>query len=295
MSEHDASGTTGSTGSTGATDAFDNVTFVNFGTRKRVSAPEEVLKVVRSADGAEAGLPPAAGRIMSAVSKQADSGRIKRGRDYARQGHVVGLDVRKGAVHGTVAGSQNEPFAVLMQLPYRTNDDLAEISDILTRTPNALRQAREGKLPDEVVNILLAEDDHDLRFSCTCPDPAPVCKHIIAVADRLAARMDADPSVIFAMRGLSFAALEQAMMDKAKDAARDAFSPESVLSEEERNDLFWNGRELPEVPHPKIAPALADSDMDLLRKAMRSVSHTNIELLRAVSDIEELYEFLTRS
>ena len=39
--------------------------------------------------------------------------------------------------------------------------------------------------------------------------------------------------------------------------------------------------------------SIDDSDPDLLRKAMRSVSHTNLDLLRAVSDIEDLYYHLT--
>ena len=183
---------------------------------------------------------------------------------------------------------------MLIQLPYRNNDDIAHIADVMVRTPNALRDAREGFVPITVLNLLLGEDGSDIRMSCTCPDPAPVCKHVIAAVDRLAARMDADPGVIFAMQGLSFAGLEQAMMTKAKEAAKDSLSPASGLSVEERNDLFWNGRGLPELPQPKRAPALEDSDMDLLRKAMRTVTHTNIELLRAVSDIEDIYDFLVR-
>lgn len=271
----------------------DNVTYVNFGTKKRVTTADEVLKVER-VDHSGSTLSPAATRLVSVMSRQVDSGRLQRGRDYARQGHVVGLDVRNGAIHGRVAGSQNEPFAVLIQLPYRSNDQLTQVADLMARTPNALRDAREGLLPLSVLNLLLGEDDNDIRFSCTCPDNSRVCKHVVAVVDRLAARMDADPAVVFAMRGLNFASLEQLMMSKAAEASRDAFSPQSGLDNEERNALFWDGRDLPDLPQPKVAPALQDSDMDLLRRALRSVSHTNIELLRAVSDIEDLYDYLTR-
>ena len=71
----------------------------------------------------------------------------------------------------------------------------------------------------------------------------------------------------------------------AQDVARKAT--------EDGAETFWSGRELPAVPSPKIAPALDDSDPDLLRKALRAVSHTNIDLLRAVSDIEDMYHHLT--
>lgn len=305
MSTHDES-----TGSARTAEGTDNVIYANFGTRKRVSAPEEVLKVDRTglpADGGKVArinrgagasrLPAAATRLVSFVSRNTDDGRLKRGRDYARKGHVVSLDVRNGAIHGKVAGSQNEPFAVLIQLPYRSVDDVAEITSVLARTPNALRDARLGTVPEEIIDTILGADASDVRFSCTCPDNAYACKHVVAVVEQLAARMDADPSVLFAMRGLDFAQLEKALVETHQAAAADAHDgagAASPLSPEERYSLFWEGRPLPDVPRPKVAPALEDSDMDLLRKALRSVSLTNIELLRAVSDVEELYEHLTR-
>ncbi|WP_296132903.1 hypothetical protein [uncultured Corynebacterium sp.] len=265
----------------------NNVIYANFGTRKRVSTPEEVNRVDRVRT-----MQPAATRVVNFVNQHSDSGRISRGRQYAAGGHVVGLDVRNGAVHGKVAGSQNEPFAVLIQVPYRNNDDIGRLSEMFARTANSVARAREGLLDDGALDILFAEFPDDLRFSCTCPDPEYVCKHVVAVADRLAARMDADPSVIFALRGLDFARLEQSVMAQAKSASEDSFTA-NELSAEERNALFWQGRELPPLPEPKYAPAVDDSDPELLRKAMRSVSHTNIDLLRAVSDVDDLYYHLT--
>lgn len=271
----------------------DNVIYANFGTRKRVTTADEVNRVSRRDRGGTV-LNAAATRIWRIIERATDAGRITRGRQYARAGHVVGLDVRVGAVHGRVAGSQNEPFSVLLQLPYRDKDELGEVSAALARSPGSMSRAREGNLSDTVLDILYAPTGEDMRFSCTCPDGERVCKHVVAVADRLAARVDADPSVIFALRGLDFSQLEELVMAEAHKASQDAFNPYSLDSQEERNELFWSGRSLPELPRPKVAPALDDSDMDLLRKAMRAVSHTNIDLLRAVSDIEDLYHELTR-
>ena len=52
---------------------------------------------------------------------------------------------------------------------------------------------------------------------------------------------------------------------------------------------------MPQLPNPKIASALDDSDLDALHKAMRSISYTAIDELRAVADIEEMYDFLTQN
>lgn len=82
----------------------DNVIYANFGARKRVTSPEEVGRVSRVHS-----MSPAATRIVSFVNKDADSGRITRGRQYATGGHVVGLDVRNGAVHGRWPARRTSP------------------------------------------------------------------------------------------------------------------------------------------------------------------------------------------
>ncbi|WKD60956.1 hypothetical protein CCICO_04595 [Corynebacterium ciconiae DSM 44920] len=56
---------------------------------------------------------------------------------------------------------------------------------------------------------------------------------------------------------------------------------------------FWEGETLPGLPNPKVEPALDDSDLSLLHVAMRSVSYTSIDELRAITDIEDMYYFLT--
>ena len=269
---------------------------------------------------------PAAERIMKFVTTTTDSGRLARGRKYARSGHVVELDVRIGAVHGQVAGSQNQPFTASIQLPYRDKEDIEKATGMLARSANSIRRAMRGDVDPEVLDILLAPSSDDVRFMCDCPDYGHVCKHVVAVADRLAARIDADPLQLFALRGLNIHALETMVMESAQQVARESIgegveeagdgnstampgqasvdnaheestgSPASSAASKARavsNDLFWNGRELPTMPEPKIAPAIDDSDPDLLRKAMRAVSHTNVDLLRAVSDVEDLYHFLT--
>ena len=270
---------------------------------------------------------PAAERVMKFVTTTTDSGRLARGRKYARAGHVVDLDLRVGAVHGQVAGSQNQPFSVLIQLPYRDKDDIEKVTGMLARTANSIRRAIRGDVEPEVLDILLAPSADDVKMSCDCPDYGHVCKHVVAVADRLAARIDADPLQLFALRGLNIHALETMVMESAQKVARESAAElsddlggedtaqmpgtstsdgsadgsnkaegSSTAASKARavsNELFWNGRSLPDMPEPKVAPAIDDSDPELLRKAMRAVSHTNVDLLRAVSDVEDLYHFLT--
>ncbi|QGU04316.1 SWIM zinc finger family protein [Corynebacterium comes] len=260
----------------------DNVIYANFGAKTRVSGPEEIAA---STTRRRSSMSRAAEMLIDVATSRADRGRLTRGRQYAEAGHVISLEIRNGRAHAQVAGSQNEPFSVTVQLPYRSTDDLAVVSAELARTPNGMRQARRGEMSEKLLHVLLTDDVHDVRLICDCPDPAPVCKHEVAVLEKLAAKIDADPMALFSFRGLDLSALEHAVMAQARDASREAeIDPE----------LFWTGRTLPDLPSPRVSPALDDSDLDLLHKAMRAISYTNVDQLRAVSDIEDLYDHLCR-
>ena len=104
--------------------------------------------------------------------------------------------------------------------------------------------------------------------------------------ERAAALIDADPTIVLTMRGVTLSSLEDRKRRAAQDLARENAEPGSRY--------FWAGRKLPELPRPKVAPMIEDSDIDLLHSAMQTVSFTNIDQLRAVSDIEDLYDALTR-
>lgn len=258
--------------------SMDNVIYANFGRRTRVDQPRP------------AGVPPAtstaAAWLLGGVTAEADSGRVTRGRTYARNGNVLGVEVQNGRIHANVAGSQNEPFHVTIHLPYRSTDDVAEVSAALAETPNGLKKAQQGEVDPELLAILIAEEGTELRCYCDCPDSAAICKHAVAVADVLATKMDADPMLVFRFRGLDLVRLEKAVTEQATRLGQ-----ESATGTDER---FWEGRELPDLPEPKVASALEDSDLDALHRAMKLVSYTAIDQLRAVSDIEDMYDHLIR-
>ena len=260
-------------------DENNNVIYANFGTRTRVTSPDDVTRVDTTGFG------QAANRLWQSVTSQADQGRIKRGREYAGAGNVVELQVRSGSASAAVAGSQNDPFNVQIILPYRSPEEINSISNTLARTNNGMSRARRGEFTGELLDLLLAGDTDDIRFSCDCPDHVRACKHAVASTLKLAEKMDADPGVVFQLRGMNLDDLEKMVLTDSISVAAE--------STEEGSSLFFTGRELPELPDPKTAPALDDSDLDLLHKAMRSVSFTNVDQLRAVSDIEELYDTLT--
>ncbi|WP_291314772.1 SWIM zinc finger family protein [Corynebacterium sp. UBA2622] len=263
----------------------DNVIYANFGARRRVERPEEAGSTGESVVPI-AGHSRAARRVLLAALRNTDPQRAKRGQQYVQEGKVLEVTPRPAGFDGVVAGSQNDPFTVSLQLPRRSARDIQQALEHLARRAGSVEKAKRGEFDEEVLSLLIAPDDQGIRFYCTCPDSAPVCKHAVAVAEKAAELIDADPSVVFALRGLSLPMIEQGVRNQAAAVAKE--------NSAEGSEYFWSGRELPELPRPKVAPMVDDSDLDLLHRAMQTVSFTNIDQMRAVADIEDLYDELTR-
>lgn len=261
----------------------DNVIYANFGARRRVSSAAETGGANRLQPRS---LSAPAMRIYNSAVRQTDVGRAKRGAEYAARGHVVDLHVMQFGAIAEVVGSQNDPFNVRMHLPYRSLEEINRAVGAIVRAPGSIAAAKAGTFDEDVLSILLCDAPQEVRYTCDCPDGAGVCKHAVALAQRTAELVDQDPTAIFTMRGLTLADLENRKRDQAGNIARENAEPGS--------EYFWAGRGLPDLPRPKVAPMIEDSDLDLLHRAMQSISFTNIDQLRAVADIEDLYDELTR-
>ena len=243
---------------------------------------------------------------------QADSGRMSRGRGYYQGGHVMNLEFVPGSITAKVIGSQPQPFSVSIMFPPRTDPQLARLPDLISQLDGGIQAVRSGQFSPDMLKILFGGHPYKARYYCDCPDKAKVCKHIVATMMAAADRVAADPGLVFQLRGLNLAdmRLPKQSMKPAESAGSvpatpetsapagsagsakkaEAPSPEAIAA---ATDRFWNGGPLPEIPQLKTQSALADSDEQLLHKAMRTISYTSVDELCAVSDIEDLYYNLT--
>ena len=261
----------------------DNVIYANFGAKTRVASAEETGAADLSA--VQASMSPAAMRVLNAAVRQTDAARVKRGHQYAAGGHVFDLRVRFERFEASVAGSQNEPFHTALWLPTRSRLEVMGALREMAHSAGAVERAASGAFPDEVLDVLLAKSARECTFDCTCPDSSAVCKHAVALAETAARRIDEEPATVLTVRNLSLRTLEESVRTGARSQVEENAREGSVY--------FWSGRELPDLPRPKVAPMIDDSDTDLLRHAMETVSFTNIDLLNAVADIEDLYDIMT--
>jgi hypothetical protein len=279
-------------------DTFTDPDAPSYKPRRKTTRARATVKRTRST---------AADWLTDLAFTQSDNGRMSRGRGYYQGGHVMNLEFVPGSITAKVIGSQPQPFSVAIMFPPRTDPQLARLPDLISQLDGGIQAVRSGQFSPDMLKILFGGHPYKARYYCDCPDKAKVCKHIVATMMAAADRVAADPGLVFQLRGLNLADMRlpkpagsagaepETSVPAGASGARqkpqaEAPSPEAIAA---ATDRFWNGGPLPEIPQLKTQSALADSDEELLHKAMRTISYTSVDELCAVSDIEDLYYNLT--
>jgi uncharacterized Zn finger protein len=147
-------------------------------------------------------------RFISVLESLGMSGRLARGRNYARSGQVLTLEISAGYVTARVQGSRPKPYQVRIQVLPLTTPQWRRVEQELAG--QALFRARllAGEMPPEIEAVfadcgtpLFPRSQHDMEMSCSCPDWEVPCKHLAAVCYVLAEAFDADPFGVLAWRG----------------------------------------------------------------------------------------------
>ena len=205
-----------------------------------------------------------ADRWIKALTGLMDSGRLSRGRSYARRGQVIGIDVEPGHISARVQGSRRTPYEVSIALKPLSDRQWDAVLDALAGQAIFAAQLLNGvMLPDvervfqEVKVPLFPASRGDLVTDCSCPDWANPCKHIAAVYYLLGERFDEDPFLLFELRGRDKGAIVAALGERRVQAAEPVIEPspssETVAAVEtvalaECLDRFWTlGAEAEEV------------------------------------------------
>jgi uncharacterized Zn finger protein len=162
--------------------------------------------------------------------------RLERGRNYAREGNVLGIEFVDNQVVAKVQGSEVEPYQVALALePFNdenrdralkmmsqqpfTDEDWDCVIDTLSEKAIFSARLLAGEMPEDIERVFTANglslfpfSLNDVRSRCSCPDQANPCKHIAAVYYQLADRFSEDPFIIFQLRGRS----KQQILDRLR-------------------------------------------------------------------------------
>jgi uncharacterized Zn finger protein len=136
------------------------------------------------------------------------TGRLSRGRNYARRGQVLGFEISTGYVTAQVQGSRPKPYRVRIQVTPLTTPQWRRVEQALAGQALFRAKLLAGEMPPEIEEVfadcgtpLFPRSPRDLVMSCSCPDWEVPCKHLAAVCYVLAEAFDLDPFGILAWRG----------------------------------------------------------------------------------------------
>lgn len=218
--------------------------------------------------------------------------RLPRGRTYARNGLVIDLKITAGAVRAQVMGSSL--YTVDITVAAVPEKQWLAISGDCAASIDSLVELLQGKLSRAVMErickpgIGLFPAPRDIKFNCSCPDWASMCKHVAAVLYGVGARLDHQPELLFSLRRVDARQLV-AQAGAGLSAARKAPAIGRVLDDTALADVF--GIEMAEVspstrpptrPAPITKAIAGKKTTDSASAQPKKLPATNVPLKKAM-------------
>jgi len=234
---------------------------------------------------------------IAALERLMDSGRLSRGRSYARKGQVLSIEETKDGIAARVQGSRKTPYKISIQIAPLTDAQWDKVIDALAEQAIFTAQLLAGEMPQDIEQAfsaagvsLFPAKRGDLKTDCSCPDYANPCKHVAATHYILGERFDEDPFLLFRLRGRTqeqiLQALRQRRAGQMEMLEEEPAEPEPAILLEDCLEHFWElGAPLESVPVSIRPPAV---EMPLLKRLGEAafVPEPGIEsLLRAAYQV----------
>jgi uncharacterized Zn finger protein len=165
--------------------------------------------------------------------------RLERGRSYVRSGAVVDLRIRERKVVAKVNGSELYDVEInftkiskpaWQSLAKKCTDKIGSIVELLT-----------GDLSKNIMSVITGKSDglfpspKEIKFSCSCPDYATVCKHVAATLYGIGVQFDDKPDLFFLLRGIN---PQDLITEASSSLASQTTKTEDEFSSEDISNLF---------------------------------------------------------
>lgn len=214
-------------------------------------------------------------RWIAALERLIDSGRLTRGRSYARKGQVLSIEETQDGIAARVQGSRKTPYKIHIQIAHLTDAQWDQVFDALAEQAIFSAQLLAGEMPQDIEQAfetahvsLFPSKRNDLQTNCSCPDYANPCKHIAATHYILGERFDEDPFLIFRLRGRNqeqvMHALRQRRAGDVESDQENTAESETVIPLEAQLARFWELSAPLEGFSASFLPALIE--MPLLKR-----------------------------
>jgi superfamily II DNA or RNA helicase len=157
------------------------------------------------------GVTPWGAWFIEVLDSYSMGARLDRGKTYANTGRVLSLNIDEGKAIAKVEGNYRPYYRVEIDFP--SLEEKEKVYRMIEEDPALLSRIAAGELPEEFLVKLKAEGIdliprrwRDMKRSCNCPDYGDPCKHMAALYYIIAREVDADPRVLFRLRGMDLTA-----------------------------------------------------------------------------------------
>ena len=229
------------------------------------------------------------GRFIAVLEAIIVGGRLERGRNYARRGQVLSMDVTAGMVSALVQGSRVQPYRVRVGLDAFGMLEWDAAERALAASAWYSAKLLAGEMPEDIEDVfgelglaLFPASAAELSMYCSCPDWEVPCKHIAAVFYLLAESFDDDPFSILAWRGRSREELLSGLHAARGGITVDPDEPSGVPLADCLGSFFAMPAPLPVTSPPAASSASVLDQVPPLTLTLRG--HPIADLLRPAYD-----------
>lgn len=163
---------------------------------------------------------------------------LKDGRLAARRGDVGGITVESGLLLAAVREG-DDAWTARVACPVLEPEAREALAEVVAAESGRIASLLAGQLPHDLiehaeeVGVELVPYGGELIADCTCPGAFDPCPHALALLVQAGWLVDADPLVLFALRGVGREALavQPVVVDDVEVAVEAALAAQRLLSE----------------------------------------------------------------
>jgi uncharacterized Zn finger protein len=206
--------------------------------------------------------------------------RLPRGRTYVRNGSVIDLQIVAGEVRAQVMGSSI--YTVEVTVTACPEKQWRAIGAGCVGSIDSIVELLQGKLSTAVMERIckpgagLFPMPKEIRFNCSCPDWASMCKHVAAVLYGVGARLDQQPELLFALRRVDANDLVK-QVDAVLPKSRKRPTTGKVLDDVLVADVF--GIEMAEA-YPLVKPAAGRNKPSTAKVTAKKAARPTVSTVR---------------
>ena len=219
--------------------------------------------------------------------------RLPRGRTYVRNGSVIDLHIGAGHISAQVMGS--DLYRIEVSVTELPPTRWRALGKDCTGSIDSLVELLQGRFSKHVMQRICAPgtglfpSPKEVKFTCSCPDWAAMCKHVAAVLYGVGVRLDTQPELLFTLRKVDATDLVERAGDglplPSKGRAAGRVLDDSKLSEMFGIELagaeLETGVEVRRTERTRRSQSLSKT----VRKATRSASSRGRSVKRAAGGI----------